>query len=87
CALGQYAPLFRRLGCAAQPLPMGTAAPNTVIASRRRSNPGKVGGPATMYSDVGWLDQPAADWLDQPALERHGAKLPRYSLNFEIKMV
>ena len=23
CALGQYAPLFRRLGCAAQPLPMG----------------------------------------------------------------
>ena len=32
CALGQYAPLFRRLGCAAQPLPMGNCRPMAVIA-------------------------------------------------------
>ena len=37
CALGQYAPLIRRLGCAAQPLPMGTApAPNGYGYGRRR---------------------------------------------------
>ena len=66
-AFGQHAPLFRRLGCAAQPLPMGNCRPNGRHCEERSDE-------AIQKSSQrhDWIASPAA--RNDVALFRHSAR-------------